>query len=226
MKVLDNFITDKSLLDEIRSDKSFFPESMGDDEKVNYSIHQYHDPESPYFSPYMFWDGWWRSPANTLKKRVIQEIWKDNLPLPENEISGFEYWAKTFKPGQYLGLHIDEDSHLYKEQQIFNGPTIGCVYYPDHESIDGGFLELHEFLLDDGSKSQLERGMLDSVASPIEKRERIAFKPNRLIIFDAGHILHNTTPAENGVRRVLVVNVWSEDKKPLGLQNNGFYLEK
>lgn len=225
MKVIDNFLTDESLLQEIRDDESFFPESMGDAEKVNYSIHQYHDPESKYFSPYMFWDGWWKSPANTLKKRVIQEIWKDNLPLPESEICGFEYWAKTFKPGQYLSPHVDEDSHLYKDFQIFTGPIIGCVYYPDFEHVDGGFLELHEHRLKDGEIFSLERGMLDSVLSPIERRERIAFKPNRLVIFDAGHIVHNTTPTESGIRRVLVINVWTNDNKPLALTNNGFYLE-
>jgi hypothetical protein len=225
MKVIDNFIKDQFLLDEIRHDVSFFPESMGDEEKVNYSIHQYHDPDSPYFSPYMFWDGWWNSPANTLKKRVIQQIWQDNLPLPENEICGFEYWSKTFKPGQYLAPHIDEDSHFYKEHKVFSGPLTGCVYYPDFEEVDGGFLELHEFRLEDGTPLALERGKLDSASSPIEKRERIAHKPNRLVIFDAGHILHNTTPTIAGIRRVLIVNVWSNLNKPLALGNNDFYLE-
>ncbi len=225
MKVLDDFIKDESLLQEIREDKSFFPESMGDAEKVNYSVHQYHDPESKYFSPYMFWDGWWSSPANTLKKRVIQEIWKDNLPLPEKDICGFEYWTKTFKPGQYLSPHVDEDSHLYKDSQVFSGPITGCVYYPDFESVEGGFLELHEHTLRDGDISALERGVLDAVLSPIERRERIAFKPNRLVIFDAGHIVHNTTPTESGIRRVLIVNVWTNDNKPLALTNNGFYME-
>ena len=225
MKIIDNFITDESLLDEIRSDASFFPASMGDEEKVNYSIHQYHDPESKHFSPYMFWDGWWNSPANTLKKRVIQEIWQNHLPLPQSEICGFEYWSKTFRVGQYLAPHVDEDSHLYKDYQVFRGPVLGCVYYPDFESVDGGFLELHEHMLKDGDMFALERGMLDSVLSPIEQRERIAFKPNRLVIFDAGHVVHNTTPATSGVRRVLIINVWSNDNKPLALFNNGFYLE-
>jgi hypothetical protein len=99
------------------------------------------------------------------------------------------------------------------------------VYYPDFESVEGGFLELHEHVLKDGDISALERGVLDAVLSPIERRERIAFKPNRLVIFDAGHIVHNTTPTESGTRRVLIVNVWTNDNKPLALSNNGFYLE-
>lgn len=226
MKIVDNFITDKSLLEEIRNDDSFFPESMGDEEKVNYSIHQYHDTDAKHYSPYMFWDGWWSSPANTLKKRVIQKIWENNLPLQQDEICGFEYWTKTFKKGQYLSPHVDEDSHLYKDSQVFRGSIIGCVYYPNSDPVDGGFLELHEHRIEDGEIFALERGALDGRLSPIEKRERIAYKPNRLIIFDAGHIVHNTTPAVDGVRRVLVVNVWGNDGKPLGLFTNGFYLEE
>ena len=225
MNVIDNAITNKALLEEIRNDASFFPASMGDEEKVNYSIHQYHEPDSKYFSPYMFWDGWWKSPANTLKKRVIKELWEGNLPIPESDVCGFEYWTKTFKNGQYLSPHVDEDSHLYKESQIFKGPIIGCVYYPDSEPIDGGFLEIHEHRINDGDIFALERGVLEGVLSPIEKRERIAYKPNRLVIFDAGHVVHNTTPTISGTRHVLIVNVWAEDSKPLALFNNGFYME-
>lgn len=225
MKVLDNFITDQVLLEAIRSDTSFFPESMGDKAQVNYGVHEYHDPESKHYSPYMFWDGWWRSPANTLKKQVIQHIWEHNLPIPQEDVCGFEYWTKTFKPGQYLSLHIDEDSHLYKEFQVFSGPLIGCVYYPDFETVSGGFLELHEYSLEDGTFFALERGNLDSLASPIDRRERIAHKPNRLVIFDAGHTLHNTTAVDHGIRRVLIVNVWSMDNKPLALETGGFYHE-
>ena len=225
MKVIDDAITNQELLDEIRNDPTFFPESVGDKPQVNYEIHEYHDPKATYYSPYMFWDGWWNSPANTLKKRVIKHIWENHLPLPEEQLCGFEYWTKTFKPGQYLSPHIDEDSHLYKEFQIFSGPLTGCVYYPDSEYVSGGFLELHEHRLDDGTFFALERGCLDSLISPIEKRERIAYKPNRLVIFDAGHILHNTTPVGVGTRKVLVVNVWSMENQPMALQTGGFYYE-
>jgi hypothetical protein len=96
VKVVDNFIEDKQLLAEINDDKSFFPESMGEKAKVNYGVHEYHDPKSKYYSPYMFWDGWWKSPANTLKKRVIQYIWEHNLPIPQEEVCGFEYWTKNY----------------------------------------------------------------------------------------------------------------------------------
>jgi hypothetical protein len=225
MKVLDNAITDKKLLAEISNDTSFFPESVGNKPQVNYEIHEYHDPKATHYSPYMFWDGWWNSSANTLKKRVIQELWKDNLPIPEKEICGFEYWTKTFKPGQYLSPHVDEDSHLYKESQVFKGPLTGCVYYPNSESVNGGFLEIHEHKINDGEIFALEQGALEGVLSPIENRERIAYKPNRLIIFDAGHVVHNTTPTISGTRHVLVINVWADDSKPLALFNNGFYME-
>jgi hypothetical protein len=225
MKVLDNFIEDKQLLEEIRNDILFFPESVGDKPQVNYEIHEYHNPEAKHYSPYMFWDGWWRSPANTLKKRVIQYIWEHNLPIPKEEVCGFEYWTKTFKPGQYLSPHVDEDSHLYKEFQVFSGPLTGCVYYPESERVSGGFLELHEYTLEDGTFFALERGCLDSLTSYIEKRERIAYRSNRLVIFDAGHVLHNTTPVDVGTRKVLIVNVWSMANPPLALQTEGFYYE-
>ncbi len=225
MKICDNFITDQELLAEIRNDSSFFPESMGEEEVVNYSINQYHDNKSHHYSPYMFWDGWWSSPADTLKKRVIKNIWEDNLPLPFEDICGFEYWVKTFKSGQYLKPHVDEDTYLYKEYQVFSGPTVGCVYYPDHESVDGGYLELHEHRIENGEILSLEREKIENAISPIERRERIAFKPNRLVIFDAGHILHGTTPTLSGTRRVLIVNVWSNNNKPLALVKNSFHIE-
>jgi hypothetical protein len=91
--------------------------------------------------------------------------------------------------------------------------------------VSGGFLELHEYSLEDGTFFALEQGNLDSLSSPIDRRERIAHKPNRLVIFDAGHTLHNTTAVDHGIRRVLIVNVWSMDNKPLALETGGFYYE-
>ena len=61
--------------------------------------------------------------------------------------------------------------------------------------------------------------------SPIEERERIAYKGNRLVILDAGHVMHGTTPANSGIRQVMVINVWHKDNPPLALASNEFYYE-
>ena len=71
----------------------------------------------------------------------------------------------------------------------------------------------------------LESENVKNYISPIETRERIACKPNRLIIFDAGHTLHNTTPPISGIRRVMVMNVWHKDSPPSALQTGEFYYE-
>ena len=31
--------------------------------------------------------------------------------------------------GQYLDVHVDEDTFLYSESKIFTGPIYGCVFY-------------------------------------------------------------------------------------------------
>jgi hypothetical protein len=46
-----------------------------------------------------------------------------------------------------------------------------------------------------------------------------------LIIFDAGHIIHNTTPPITGVRRVMVINVWHLENQPTALKTGKFYYE-
>ena len=47
MIVIDNFIQDKALLNEIKNDDTFFGPN----------------------GHFMWWDGWWNSTANTCKKR-------------------------------------------------------------------------------------------------------------------------------------------------------------
>ena len=69
MIVIDNFIKDQQLLDDLKNDTTFF-NTKG----------------------YMWWDGWWNSPANTIKKRLIQYIWGENSPYPSVNVEGFEYW--------------------------------------------------------------------------------------------------------------------------------------
>jgi hypothetical protein len=99
------------------------------------------------------------------------------------------------------------------------------VYYPETNDVVGGFLELHPKAVSEDTPNALERENMDTLVVPIELRERIACLPNRLIIFDAGHVIHNTTPPISGVRRVVVINVWHRDSPPIALKANKFYYE-
>jgi len=219
VNIFDNFLS-SSLFDEIKSDKSFFPGLMQEESRIATEVNSYHNEQSSCYAPYMFWDGWWSSPANTVRKQVIREIWKTNLTIPVKEVLGFEYWTRTFGPGQFLGPHVDEDTFLYQDSKVLNGPEIGCVYYgPSQEKVVGGFLELFESKLVFGEQNALEWENLKKKLDPIEMRERIAFRENRLVIFDAGRVIHQTTPCTSGVRNVMVVNVWLKSNQPVDMRN-------
>jgi hypothetical protein len=172
----------------------------------------------------MFWDGWWRSPADTLKKQVVQKIWEEHMEWPCEDILGFEYWTRSYGPGQYIDLHVDEDTFLYKKNKMFQGPVLGCIYY-GVDNDNGGFLELHKNTLINGNEKVLDKIKNEELISPINDRERIAYKGNRLIIFNAGHRVHGTTPAKSDLRQVLVVNVWHKDNPPEALSSGGFFYE-
>jgi hypothetical protein len=140
MKIYDDAI-DETVYSAIIQDASFFPGPMTADSRIASELNSYHDEKSSCYAPYMFWHGWWSSSANTLRKQVIREIWETNLPMPISEVLGFEYWTRTFGAGQFLGPHVDEDTFLYQDKKIYNGPEVGCVYYgPSKEKVVGGFL--------------------------------------------------------------------------------------
>ncbi len=223
MLVADNWLP-KELYEKMISDESFFPESMGGGERIATELNSYHYEQSTCFAPYMFWDGWLNSPVNTLKKQIIQNIWENNLPFPIEEVLGFEYWTRTYLPGQYLDTHVDEDTFMYEDHKVFSGPAIGAILYGIDNS-DGGFLELHKSILIDGTKNALERETISDMLSPIEERERIAYRGNRLVIFDAGHQIHATSPAKSGIRQVMVINVWHRDVPPTAIKKNSFFYE-
>lgn len=223
MYVLDNHINSE-LYAEVLADNLFFPESMGGGERIATELNSYHYEQASCFAPYMFWDGWWRSSANTLRKRVVQAIWEKHLPCPEEEILGFEYWTRTYTAGQFLDVHVDEDTFLYEDEKIFAGPKLGSIWY-GVDNPEGGFVELHNAILVDGTPLAIERHSVDPVLSPIEERERIAYRGNRAIIFDAGHQIHGTTPAKSGIRQVMVVNLWHKDNPPTALAKEKFFYE-
>jgi hypothetical protein len=238
--IIDDFIEDKELLKEIENDKTFFPEYMGSEPRQLKSGNIYHSQDSKVFSPWMFWDGWWRSPADTLKKKVVQKIWKENLPCPVDDIVGFEYWTRTYSPGQYLPVHLDEDTFAYERNGEFRCPVLGAVYYPsisiDPESNPGSLL-IHpgRVEIDREKKFQLKsadvKGNEEMLAltdfySKNGQTDVITYRPNRLIIFDAGMVLHGTTPnGANGKRYIMGVNAWHKNDPPIGAQEGLFFVE-
>jgi hypothetical protein len=223
MIVIDNCLP-QDLYKEVLNDSHFFPESMGGGERIATELNSYHYEQASCFAPYMFWDGWWRSPADTLRKRVVQAIWEKHLPCGKEDILGFEYWTRTYLPGQFLDVHVDEDTFMYADHKIFSGPMLGSIYYAA-DNKEGGFVEIYDAVLKDGTPLAIERENIDPLLAPIEERERIAYRGNRMIIFDAGHTIHGTTPAKSGIRQVMVVNIWHKDNPPTALKKDTFYYE-
>lgn len=225
--VIDDFLGSSILSEQIKTCDEFFPESMPGKnlgEVANY----FHSEQVSCFSPFMFWDGWWRSPANTLKKQLIYKIWSTPNILPFNleDIAGFEYWTRTFGIGQHLAPHVDEDTFSYEKDRTFNAPAIGCVWYGFTDNPGNGFLELHEGHINDTPKNALEKESFQNLISPLEKRERISYRQDRLVVFDAGRRVHETTATTVGERRVMVVNVWLKASPPLALQTGQFFYER
>lgn len=224
MIIQDNFFDDNTLK-AIFNDGSFFPASMGEGEKVASAPNMYNDPSGSVFSPYMFWDGWWKSPMDTLKKKLIHKIFEGKINT--DEVVGFEYWTRTYQPGQYIQPHVDADTARYVNDKSLGTPTMGAVWWGVDNGDEAGFFELYPNLLVRGSVGSLEKSFIDPILadSPVDTRERIKYKSNRLIIFDAGHQLHGTTPAPNGIKQSLIVNVWSKECPPHGLLSGGFHYE-
>lgn len=223
MFIIDNSLTG-STYDEVIRDKSFFPPLMGGGERIAEHLNSYHNEKADCYAPFMFWDGWWRSEANTLKKKVIRELWETRLPVGEEQIVGFEYWTRTYSQGQYLDVHVDEDTFLYRDKKVFRGPFFGGIWY-GQENEQGGFLEIFKSCLIDGTESALERENIDIYTADTDSVERIAYKGNRFIGFDAGHVLHRTTPAKSGIRQVMVINIWTVDNPPTALRLGEFVYE-
>jgi len=175
--IIDNFIKDESLLSEINTDASFFS-----------------DP-----GEYYFWSGWWDSPANTTKKKLIKHIWGDAFPLNMVfDTVGFEYWTgiQTADPASpyndNLEAHFDKDEELFKLTGELQKPLIGCIYYPQQSEFEGGMLEIFTEGMD-------------------KDPERIYARSNRLIIFDAGNLAHRVSQITKGTRRAIAISLWGED---------------
>lgn len=153
---------------------------------------------------YTYWKGWWSKPAANLKQELIQYIWNTHFPLTNTRIEadGFEYWTgiqSTEIEGRrdYLELHYDDDVMYRKETGKRMVPVLGCVYYPNGFEFEGGDLLIYT----DGEDR-----------SP----EVIKTKPNRLVIFNPGEVVHGVSKVTSGTRGAIAINVWAQEPWSVG----------
>lgn len=192
MIVIDNFITDRAVLDEIDTSGEFhIPKQWG------------------------WWDGWWKTPVSCHRERVIQYIWGEHCPLTAaarfpNSVAGFEHWtlayeayptrscsnaiqrggaSSTSKDRDRLPPHQDRDELLFTRTGELKHPRVAAVYYPIDHQIEGGYLKIFSHVTGGG---------------PFELIEP---RYNRLVIFDAS-VLHEVLPVTAGRRYALAINVW------------------
>lgn len=124
MIIVDDFIKDKTLLDNIANDRTFFDNN----------------------GEYYWYDGWWVEEPNTLKKRLIEYIWGHQSPYHEISVCGFEYWTGQFGPqkqNQELPAHLDKDEAEFEKTGKHIAPVMGTVFYPLPMDIEGGDLIIH-----------------------------------------------------------------------------------
>ena len=128
--VIDDFIKDKNLLEEIQSNAQDI----------------FKDP-----GVYKWYDGWWNSPVNNTTKKIIEYAWGQNCPISTSyDISGFEYWngiQQSNQNGQdfddYLEMHFDKDEAWFEKTGEFKTPIMGSIYYPHQDEFEGGMLEIY-----------------------------------------------------------------------------------
>jgi len=191
MIVIDNFVADTKLLEDIKNDPTFFNKN----------------------GKYFWYDGWWNSPMNSLKKRLIYELWGPSSVHPAIKTEGFEYWTGQFgpeAPTDALVPHKDKDEeHWLKTGGPKNGkvitPAMGSVFYPVPMDIEGGYLEIF-------------------TKGEDKEPERLEPKFNRLIVFEAGEYYHRVTKVEKGMRSAIAINLW--EKAPKGVKSGSLLIEK
>tara|TARA_A100001011_G_C14168919_1_gene781572 strand:- start:132 stop:677 length:546 start_codon:yes stop_codon:yes gene_type:complete len=148
MIVVDNFIKDKILLDELKNEK--FWSSMA---QLNW------------------WDGWWKIEPRNICENFIKIVWKQFTNV-ENKIAGFEYWSNVHQTGDGLNWHVDKDEKLMQEKKEIVMPSMGLVYYAISEELDGGYLEI----ANSPDRNNVESSKIERL-KPIENR-LIMFNPS------------------------------------------------
>ena len=165
---------------------------------------------------YRWWDGWWSSPIEDNRHRLIKNIWgkvPSSITLYGGPIAGFEHWVgitnpdtkgKTVWNQRYsLPPHMDKDEEYWYKHPLgkfggnddtsFKHPVIGTIFYVE-EPVEGGYLRIW----DEHFKDINENTMFESIKP----------KRNRLIIFDASKT-HAVTEVTKGERKAIAINIWS-----------------
>jgi len=79
-----------------------------------------------------WWNGWWNTPASSLRHEVINHIFNENPPVAIQAISGFLHEANIIKSDAPLQMEVPKDCILR------------TIYYSDPETDNskGGQLQL------------------------------------------------------------------------------------
>lgn len=190
MIVIDDFIKDPLLLEEIQNDPSFLA-----------------DP-----GIYYWWNGWWDSPPKSTRQKLVQYLW-ENVPLPYSiDTLGFEYWTGITQPGDgktiedsgimyHLAPHLDKDEELFAlKGEVLNGQISSVFYpYPENDNCKGGHLKIWELN-----------------GYPNGEYELIKPKFNRFVIFNI-NCVHAVLEVTEGVRKAIAINLW--DKYPTNINS-------
>ena len=142
--VIDDFVKDHKLLEDIDNDKSFW--EFG----------------------YRWWNGWWNSKAVDNRHKLIEYIYRDNCPFPIDiedgglgHGQGFEHWVGITTPenigrkslGRYWSLnpHQDKDEAYWENHpqgknkgdhmDSIRTPLLGTVFYTEAPE-EGGHLRI------------------------------------------------------------------------------------
>ena len=158
MLLIDGFIKNQKLLDELKKDL--------------------HWANIPTFN---WWDGWWKVKPRNIWETTIEIIWK-NLIKPEDKICGFEYWASKVTENSTLAWHHDKDERLVKEKNTLSCPIVGHIYYVEIKNLDGGYLEIAP------DQNLDNKGKFKKIYTYDDHTERYMPLENRLIIMNPARL--------------------------------------
>lgn len=119
MIVIDNFITDETLLAGLQSDSMW-------ENNIPYSWIDRTDLFS--------------CQQQSLWIELLKEIW--GQIDPETNYAGVEYWSNGYINQNTLDWHKDKDEYIFNTIGNFVHPFIGSVWYGHTSKIVGGYLEI------------------------------------------------------------------------------------
>ena len=152
----------------------------------------------------------WMKPAGDyveFSRPIIEQMCNDfGIEFEQFDFAGIN--------GQTQGLQgtIHRDS--------FRSKNITFLWHCNTEwdSKWGGSFRVYE-------KNTLELGVRGFSQEIVDKYQiaEIDYKPNRLIIFEAGKHVHSVRPVTKGIRKAIAINLWLTE--PLGKQNSNMSIE-